>query len=83
MKKSFKGFISFVLIAATVFTLCCPAFAAGETADETTAGFTADDFLTTKGQDIVNRKGDGMCPMEETVKDIDNAEKALSALKQK
>ncbi len=52
-----KKIISLILIAATVFALGCPAFAAGETAD-TVTGFTADDFLTTKGQDIVNRKGE-------------------------
>ncbi|MBQ4088109.1 MAG: DUF1893 domain-containing protein [Clostridia bacterium] len=32
---------------------------------------------------IVNRKGDGMCPMEETVLHMEDAEKALLALKQK
>ena len=32
---------------------------------------------------IVNRKGDGMCPMEETVKDIDDPEEAYPALKRK
>ena len=52
-----KKIISLILIAAMVFALGCPAFAAGETAD-TVNGFTADDFLTTKGQDIINRKGE-------------------------
>ncbi|MBR0137904.1 MAG: DUF1893 domain-containing protein [Erysipelotrichaceae bacterium] len=32
---------------------------------------------------IVNRKGDGMCPMEMTVKDIDDLNEAFSALKKK
>ena len=32
---------------------------------------------------IVNRKGDGMCPMEMTVKDIDDLEEAYAALKDK
>ncbi len=32
---------------------------------------------------IVNRKGDGMCPMEMTVKDIDDLEEAHEALKRK
>ena len=32
---------------------------------------------------IQNRKGDGMCPMEATVKNIDNPEEALVALKNK
>lgn len=32
---------------------------------------------------IVNRKGDGMCPMEETVKDIDDLNEAYKALNNK
>ncbi len=32
---------------------------------------------------IVNRKGDGMCPMEMTVKDIDDMNEAYEALKKK
>ena len=32
---------------------------------------------------IVNRKGDGMCPMEMTVKDIDDLNEAFIALKKK
>ena len=32
---------------------------------------------------IVNRKGDGMCPMEMTVKDIDDLNEAYEALKKK
>ncbi len=32
---------------------------------------------------IINRAGDGMCPMEETVKNIDDADEALSALRAK
>ena len=32
---------------------------------------------------IVNRTGDGMCPMEMTVKDIDDLEEAYIALKKK
>lgn len=32
---------------------------------------------------IQNRKGDGMCPMEDTVKNIDNPEEAIEALKNK
>ena len=30
---------------------------------------------------IINRKGDGICPMEETVLDIESPEKAIEALK--
>lgn len=32
---------------------------------------------------IINRKGDGMCPMEETVKDIDDLGLAYTKLKEK
>ena len=32
---------------------------------------------------IINRQGDGPCPMEQTVKDIDSEDKALSALRAK
>lgn len=32
---------------------------------------------------IINRKGDGMCPMELTVKDIDDPKEAFEALKRK
>ena len=32
---------------------------------------------------IVNRAGDGMCPMEQTVKDLNDPSEALTALKQK
>ncbi len=32
---------------------------------------------------IVNRKGDGMCPMELTIKDIDDLNEAYEALKKK
>lgn len=58
MNSFAKKVVSFVLVITALFALSCPAFAAGETADETVTGFTADDFLTTKGQDIVNRKGE-------------------------
>lgn len=32
---------------------------------------------------IINRRGDGMCPMEMTVKDIDDIDEAYEALKKK
>lgn len=32
---------------------------------------------------IINRKGDGMCPMEMTVKEIDDPKEAFTALKNK
>lgn len=32
---------------------------------------------------IINRKGDGICPMEETVADIDDPQEGYAALKQR
>lgn len=32
---------------------------------------------------IINRRGDGLCPMEQAVKDIDSPEAALEAVKKK
>lgn len=32
---------------------------------------------------IINRKGDGLCPMEDAVKEIDNEEEALKAIRQR
>lgn len=51
--KITRKIISLILAAVSVFSLCSPAFAA-----ETSAGFTAEDFLTTKGQNIVNQNGE-------------------------
>lgn len=34
-------------------------------------------------ENIINRQGSGLCPMEEAVKDIDNAEDALTAIENK
>lgn len=34
-------------------------------------------------KNIINRKGDGICPMEETVANVDSPEEALTALKNK
>ena len=34
-------------------------------------------------ENIVNRKGDGVCPMEETVRDVDSPAAAYTVLKQK
>lgn len=34
-------------------------------------------------ENIINRKGDGVCPMEETVRDVDSPAAAYTALKQK
>lgn len=48
-----KKLISLMLAVITVFSVFAVGFAGGE---ET--GFTAEDFLTTKGQNIVNQKGE-------------------------
>lgn len=34
-------------------------------------------------ENIINRKGDGVCPMEETVRDVDSPAAAYTVLKQK
>jgi len=73
--------------AAMIFTLGGVSGCHGENISESAAQWLKEHNIpftyTNCSEYIVNRKGDGMCPMEETVKDIDNAEKALSALKQK
>ncbi len=50
--RASKSIISFILAVITVFSFCPFAFA------EDATGFTAEDFLETKGQDIVNQKGE-------------------------
>lgn len=52
--KAAKILVSLVLAIATAFSVCCFAFAQ----PKETAGFTAEDFLTTKGQHIVNQNGE-------------------------
>ena len=49
-----KKIVSLLLAVATVFSVACIGFADSE---EIT-GFTSEDFLTTKGQNIVNQKGE-------------------------
>ena len=39
-------------------------------------------FCETQVPYIINRKGDGMCPIETAVKDITSSQKALEAIKQ-
>ncbi|MBR5222751.1 MAG: DUF1893 domain-containing protein [Clostridia bacterium] len=39
-------------------------------------------FCETEVPYIINRKGDGMCPIETAVKDITSSQKALEAIKQ-
>ncbi len=57
MKKSIKRITAMVLSLLTVFSVCSVGFAQEKAADAVT-GFTADDFLVTDGQDIVNKKGE-------------------------
>ncbi len=52
-----KRFVSLFLAVMTVFSVCSTAFAQNKTTD-TVTGFTAEDFLETDGQDIVNQKGE-------------------------
>ena len=52
-----KRFVSLFLAVLTAFSVCSVAFAQDNTADDVT-GFTAEDFLETDGQDIVNQKGE-------------------------
>ena len=58
--KFSKRIISFVLATITLFSAAIPAFSAdgNPPANEASTGFTDDDFLSTKGQNIVNRRGE-------------------------
>ncbi len=62
MKKTIKKVISVLLAVATVFSVCSFAFATDKAVmtDEVkpVTGFTAEDFLKTDGQDIVNGRGE-------------------------
>ena len=49
-----KKIVSLILALATISSVACVGFADSEE----TSAFTADDFLTTKGQNIVNQKGE-------------------------
>lgn len=49
-----KKIVSLILAAATVMSVACIGFADSENV----TGFTAEDFLTTTGQSIVNQKGE-------------------------
>lgn len=54
MTKKLKKLMSLFLVLVTLFSICN--FGLIASAEE--AGFTDDDFLSTKGQDIVNKKGE-------------------------
>lgn len=73
--------------AAMVFTLAgvksCYGKVVSDGAVEWLNSHGVDVSFTTKVSAIQNRKGDGICPMEETVADINNEKEAVEALKNK
>ncbi len=73
--------------AAMIFTLAGVKGCYGENVSESAVIWLKEHNIpftyTNCSEYIVNRKGDGMCPMEKTVQNIDSAEEALSALKEK
>ncbi len=58
MRLHTKRIISFLLAVTSVFMICVTGFAGEKEVDGTDSAFTADDFLTTDGQNIVNQKGE-------------------------
>ena len=56
MKKTLKSVLSLILAIVVAFSVCSVALAAEP--EETEIGFTDEDFLSTKGQKLVNRNGD-------------------------
>lgn len=59
MRKALKRAVSFMLVFATLFSLSPFGFAAeSQTAEDEITGFTSEDYLTTKGQSIVNQRGE-------------------------
>ena len=73
--------------AAMIFTLGGVSACYAENISEPALKWLTDHNVSTEytniSEHIVNRKGDGTCPMEMTVQDIDNEEEALEALKNK
>ncbi|MBQ2812191.1 MAG: hypothetical protein IJE63_02975, partial [Clostridia bacterium] len=55
--KTVRRAVAVLLCIACVLSCTCFAGTA-QTSDDTAAGFTQDDFLSAKGQKIVNRKGE-------------------------
>lgn len=53
-----KKIVSLLLVAVTVFSTFGFSVASADEAAESQGGFTAEDFLTTKGRKIVNQKGE-------------------------
>ena len=60
MRVYIKRVISLIMVLVTVFSVLSISGSAEKATptDASTAGFSADDFLTTDGQNIVNRKGE-------------------------
>lgn len=73
--------------AAMIFALAGVKECYGKTVSRSAASYLAKNNITiTCGettQYIENRSGDGMCPMEETVKDVYNSKEALDLLRKK
>ena len=56
MRIAVKRIISLILAVSAVFSVCSVGFA--KETQNSASGFTAEDFLTTQGQNIVNQKGE-------------------------
>ena len=73
--------------AAMIYTLGGVSALYGETTSQSAIKWLNDKNInisyTTSPEYIINRKGDGMCPMEETVADINDEKEAYIALKNK
>ena len=73
--------------AAMVFTQAKISGCFGETVSKPAIEWLSEHNIpfsyTNCAEYIINRKGDGMCPMEETVKDTDNSADAIVLLKNK
>lgn len=73
--------------AAMIFTLGGVSALYGETTSQSALKWLTDKntsiSYTNNPEYIINRKGDGMCPMEETVADIYDEKEAYAALKNK
>ncbi len=73
--------------AAMIFTLGGVSALYGETTSQSAIKWLSDKSISISYKDtppyIINRKGDGMCPMEETVADINDEKEAYTALKNK
>ena len=73
--------------AAMIFTLAGVSGCYAENISQGALSWLTEHNIPTEytniSEHIVNRKGDGLCPMELTVQDIDNEKEAIEALKNK